>query len=197
MNYDCFSPPKSVFANSEFLDLISGRHELHNCKNVFTRFFTGSLEDENIRDMQRENFVISKNKLIKHILDDDKDDLNNNNMKKYELQELNKNNNNYNNKSNIFMIHACSKYIIARFNKYKTNSKTVVRKSHENNKRIKKLEISKDFKTKLEIIIFYSYEMLNRKDHTIGHDGSLSLNHATLYENKIINYMQYRKRVLI
>ncbi|KAM0685433.1 hypothetical protein COBT_003357, partial [Conglomerata obtusa] len=194
MNSDCFSPPKSVFANSEFLDLISRRHELHNCKDVIKRFFTGSLEDENIIDMQLENSALSNNKIKKQISNDYKDDFNNKNMRKQGSQALNKNNNNYNNNGNICMIKPCSKDIIARFNQYKTNLKTVVKKSHENNKRIKKLEIDKAYKNKLEIIIFYSYKMLNRKNHIVGHDGSLSLNHATLYENKILNYMQYRKR---
>ncbi|KAM0684994.1 hypothetical protein COBT_003797 [Conglomerata obtusa] len=112
MNYDCFSPPKSVFANSEFLDLISGRHELHNCKNVFKRSFMGSLEDKNTIDMQRENLGISNNKIKKQILNADKDDLNIKNMRKQGSQELNKNNDNYNNNSNVFKINACSKDII-------------------------------------------------------------------------------------
>jgi hypothetical protein len=61
INSNSFSPPKSVFANSEFLDLISGRHELHICKVVFKIIFAGSLKDKNIIDMQRENLGISNN----------------------------------------------------------------------------------------------------------------------------------------
>ncbi|KAM0686712.1 hypothetical protein COBT_002059, partial [Conglomerata obtusa] len=124
----------------------------------------------------------------------DKDKLNIKNGRKHELHELHMNNNDDNDYSNVFMINTCSKDILSRFNLYKTNLKTVVRKSHENNERFKKLEISKAFKNKLESIIFYSYEMLNRQNHTVGHDGSLSSNHNTLYGNKIIDYMQYRKK---
>ncbi|KAM0685200.1 hypothetical protein COBT_003591, partial [Conglomerata obtusa] len=113
MNSNCFSPPKSVFANSEFLDFISGRKELINHKNVFKRFFTASLEDKNIIDMQRENSALSNNKIKKQILNADKDNFNNNNMRKQGSQELHKINYYYNNNSNIFMINACSKDIIA------------------------------------------------------------------------------------
>ncbi|KAM0685112.1 hypothetical protein COBT_003679, partial [Conglomerata obtusa] len=82
MNSNCFSPPKNIFANSEFLDLISGRQELHNCKGVFKRFSTGSLKHENNIDMKRKNLGISNNKIKKQILNADKDDLNIKNMRK-------------------------------------------------------------------------------------------------------------------
>ncbi|KAM0685741.1 hypothetical protein COBT_003044, partial [Conglomerata obtusa] len=97
MNLNSFSPPKSVFGNSEFLDLISGRQELINHKDVIKRFFTGSLEDKNIIDMQRENSALSNNKIKKQILNDYKDDFNIKNGRKQGSQALNKNNNNYNN----------------------------------------------------------------------------------------------------
>jgi hypothetical protein len=129
---------------------------------MYLRYSTGSLKDKNIIDMQRENFGISNYKIKKQMLNDDKDVLNIENKKKQELQRLN-NNNNYDNNSNVFMINSCSKDIIARSNRYKTNLQTRVKKSYKNNKRIKKLEINKAFKNKLESIFFYSYEMSNRQ----------------------------------
>ena len=104
------------------------------------------MEDEDIIDMQRENSALSNNKIKKQILNDYKDDFNNKNKRKQKTHELHKNNDNHNNNGNIYMIKTFSKDIIVKSNKYKTNLQTRVKKSHENIKRIKNLEISKTFK---------------------------------------------------